>query len=142
TSWGGGGGFGWIRASGRFARTDRRAVGRQTMLDDVLHIHPQTPLQHFPRREGLQLENGSPAGGFFLLSGNALRRPRPPGRAMSKGDMVVGPAPRDKGGPAPGPKPDVAGGASGLGRCLEPTRPGVWRGGVYADGELSPKRGL
>ncbi|MEM2334599.1 MAG: hypothetical protein QXZ62_08590, partial [Candidatus Caldarchaeum sp.] len=60
-------------------------------------------LQHFPRW-----------GAFRWRM--VLRRPRPPGRAMS-GDMVVGPAPRDKGGPAPGPQSyDVAGSGSGLGR--------------------------
>ncbi|MEM1945604.1 MAG: hypothetical protein QXF95_01155 [Candidatus Caldarchaeum sp.] len=100
------------------------------MLDDVLHIHSQTPLNIFPDGRAFRWRM-------------VLRRPRPPGRAMSTGDMVVGPAPRDKGGPAPGPQSyDVAGSGSGLGRRPEPTRPGVWRGGVYADGELSPKRGL
>ncbi|MEM4329383.1 MAG: hypothetical protein QXI50_06985, partial [Candidatus Caldarchaeum sp.] len=79
-----------------------------------------------------------------LLSGNALRRPRPPGTAMSKGDMVEGPASRGLEGPAPGPQPyDVAGSGSGSARRPEPTRPSVRRGGVDTPGgELSPKRGL
>ncbi|MEM2801184.1 MAG: hypothetical protein QXR26_09060 [Candidatus Caldarchaeum sp.] len=73
-----------------------------------------------------------------------LRRPRPPGTAMSTGDMVEGPASGVEEGPAPGPQPyDAAGSGSGSARHPEPTRPSVRRGGVdTTDGESSPKRGL
>ncbi|MEM2652041.1 MAG: hypothetical protein QXU87_08195 [Candidatus Caldarchaeum sp.] len=113
------------------------------MIDDILHIHPQTPLNIFPDgrafrwRMVLRRE-------VFPPVGESLRRPRPPGTAMSTGDMVEGPSPGFWGACSRAKAPVlVAGSGSGSGRRPEPTRPGVWRGGVdTTDGELSPKRGL
>ncbi|MEM1948305.1 MAG: LAGLIDADG family homing endonuclease [Candidatus Caldarchaeum sp.] len=80
-------------------------------------------------------------GGEHLLSGNGASCDELPGRAMSTGDMVEGPASGVEEGPAPGPKrPSVAGSGSEDGRLPEPARPGVKGGERRSNAVRRPLR--